>query len=124
MPGAGAGVCADLFCGRCSYSADPSSLVCADRGQAGRLLPWEVRSLRPTLLAGPRLAQIAGPAEVRALPSHLNDFVACGRAWVTLGREPSRGIPEEAAGKLGKTSRPHPACGGPAVPGPQRPFLR
>ena len=40
----------------------------------------EVRSLRPTLLAGPRLAQIAGPAEVRASPSHLNDFVACGRA--------------------------------------------
>lgn len=114
----------DLFCGRCSYSAAPSSLVRSDRGQAGRLLSWEVRSLRPTLLAGSRLAQIAGPAEVRASPSQLNDFVACGRAWVTLGREPSRGIPEEAARKLGKTSRPHPACGGRAVPGPQRPFVR
>lgn len=60
--GVGAGVCADLLWSLLVLGS-PLIVGARDQGQAGRL-PREVRSLRPTLLAGPRLAQIAGPAEV------------------------------------------------------------
>lgn len=72
-------VCADLFCGRCSCSAAPDCWCARTRARRDASPP-EVRSPVSTLLAGPRLAQIAGSCGRRASPSHLNDFVACGRA--------------------------------------------
>lgn len=67
----------------------------------------------PTRAARPP-AQIAEPCGRKCgpRPSRSEEPVACGHTWVASGREPSRGIPEEAAGRPGKAGGPHPTCGG------------
>lgn len=77
-------------------------------GQPRSPCPWPVLepAPRPARRARPRLRALRKQARPRRPP--VEDPVACGCTWVAPGREPSRGIAEEVAGRPGRAGGPTP----------------
>lgn len=108
-------------CSPADWPAPPPRGWRARRPHGGVVPSTPPRAARPPAQIAERCGRKCGPR-----PSLSEDPVPRGHTWVASGREPSRGIPEEAAGRPGTAAGPTPPaaalCGARAAPGdPRRP---